>query len=393
VNPNWYLIFAAALASSFCLSALGNAFAHQIAPRLGLLDHPGERKIHRDPIPVMGGIVFVLSFYAAVLGGIFALLVLHPLGITWLNRQVFSFLGEMHLVKLGGIVAGSIVIFVLGIVDDVFSLRPLAKLGGQVAAAGVVVGSGVRLELFLEMPWLGSLAAMLWIVAMCNSLNLLDNMDGLCGGVSVIAALSFFLCFIQSGETFVCALLMAFAGAVAGFLYHNLYPARIFMGDAGAMFNGYMLATFSILGTFYTPEAPSRSAIAAPLLALSVPIFDTLSVMYIRWSKGESVFKGDKRHFSHRLEYFGMTRYQAVEFIFLVAVINGIGAALLPRVGLGGAMLILTQALGVFAIIVLLMNVKPSGAPRADEEAPSNHAPAPADARSAHSTATPDADA
>jgi len=154
----------------------------------------------------------------------------------------------------------------------------------------------------------------------------------------------------------VCVLLMAFAGSTAGFLYHNLSPAKIFMGDAGAMFCGYLLATMAVLGTFYTATTPSRVAVAAPILALSVPLFDTLSVVYIRWRNGDSIMKGDKRHFSHRLVELGMTPRQAVEFIFLVAGVNGLGAALLPQVGPLGTLVILGQTLGVFSLIVLLMN-------------------------------------
>jgi UDP-GlcNAc:undecaprenyl-phosphate GlcNAc-1-phosphate transferase len=113
----------------------------------------------------------------------------------------------------------------------------------------------------------------------------------------------------------------------------------------------------AILGTFYVQETtPSRVAIAAPLLALSVPIFDTLSVVYIRWRRGESIMKGDKRHFSHRLTEIGMSPHHAVEFIYLVGAVTGLGAALLPHVGWAGTVIVLTQAAGVYCLIVLLMN-------------------------------------
>jgi len=143
---------------------------------------------------------------------------------------------------------------------------------------------------------------------------------------------------------------------VAGFWYHNMRPARIFMGDAGAMFCGYILATVAVLGTFYTKTTPSRVAVAAPLVALSVPIFDIVSVVYIRWRSGQSITKGDKRHFSHRLVELGMSPNQAVEFILLVAAVVGLGAALLPTVGRTGTAVVLAQTLGLFLLIVLLMN-------------------------------------
>ncbi|MDZ4857826.1 MAG: MraY family glycosyltransferase, partial [Candidatus Hydrogenedentes bacterium] len=182
-------------------------------------------------------------------------------------------------------------------------------------------------------------------------------MDGLSAGVSAIAALSFFACVLPSNQTFVCVLLMVFAGSVAGFLYHNFSPARIYMGDAGAMFCGYILATVAVLGTFYSASAtPSRVALVAPVLALSVPIFDTISVVYIRWRNGESIMKGDKRHFSHRLVSIGMTPRQAVEFIYLVGAVTGLGAALLPHVDFTGTLIVMAQALGLYLLIVLLMN-------------------------------------
>jgi len=357
---NWYLVYAYALLSSFVMAAALTAVLRRMAPRLGWVDHPGDRKIHTSPIPVAGGIAIVVTFYFVIAAHLLVLPAARGLNLEWINQQILDFLGEQHLRKLAGIFAGGILIFVLGFVDDLKALRPEVKLAGQIAAALVLVLSGIRLNLFIEVWWITVPLTIVWVVLITNSMNLLDNMDGLSGGVAVIAALSFFLCMLQGGQTFMCVMLMVFAGAVAGFLYHNLSPAKIFMGDAGAMFCGYFLATVPLLGTFYTEGVSSRIAVAAPLLALSVPLFDTLSVMYIRWRKGESIMKGDKRHFSHRLVRFGMTRPQAVEFIFLVAAINGIGAAILPQVERTGTLLILLQAAGVFGLIILLMNVNPN---------------------------------
>ncbi|HEO70105.1 MAG TPA: undecaprenyl/decaprenyl-phosphate alpha-N-acetylglucosaminyl 1-phosphate transferase, partial [Candidatus Hydrogenedentes bacterium] len=258
--------------------------------------------------------------------------------------------------KLGGMLGGALVVFVLGVIDDLRALRPETKLAGQLVAALLLVVTGVRLDLFIDNPWISGAITVGWIVMITNAMNLLDNMDGLSAGVSIIAAFSFFVCVWPHGDAFVCVLLMVFAGSVAGFLYHNLSPARIFMGDAGAMFCGYLLATVAVLGTFHTESTPSRASVAAPVLALGVPLFDTLSVIYIRWRRGESIMKGDKRHFSHRLVDLGMSPRQAVEFIFLVAGVTGLGGALLPQVGLTGTVIILAQTGGVFLLIVLLMN-------------------------------------
>jgi UDP-GlcNAc:undecaprenyl-phosphate GlcNAc-1-phosphate transferase len=360
----WYLIYAYAFGASCVLAAALTEVARRGALRWGVLDHPGERKMQRRPVPLLGGAAIWLTFYAVVAANLVALAFAPRLGLSWLEEEVLSFLGTDVKLKLLGIGIGGLIIFVLGLIDDMVSLRPEIKLAGQIVAALALVLSGIRLDLFIPDVLVGNgwavlatgFATVVWVVLLTNSMNLLDNMDGLCAGISTIAALSFFLCVFPHQEYFLCVLLLVFAGSVAGFLIHNFSPARIYMGDAGAMFCGYVLATVAVLGTFYTSETPSRVAVAAPLLALSVPIFDTASVIVIRWHRGESIMKGDKRHFSHRLLNAGMTQRQAVGFIYLVAAVAGLGAALLPQVGGLGTLIILAQAAGLFCLIVLLMN-------------------------------------
>jgi UDP-GlcNAc:undecaprenyl-phosphate GlcNAc-1-phosphate transferase len=348
---------------SFVLSAVLTHIVRKLAIRWKVLDHPGERKMQTEPVPLLGGVAIALTFYIVIIGNMLLLLSAKSLNVEWLQANVLSFLGtgQDAVWKLAGVFFGSLVIVIVGVVDDLYALRPEKKLIGQIAAALVLVLCGIRFD-FLndvigEHPIVSSAVTIVWIVMMTNAMNFLDNMDGLCAGVSAIAALAFFACVLPTHQTFVCVLLMVFVGAVSGFLYHNFSPARIFMGDAGAMFCGYILATVGVLGTFYTADAtPSRIALAAPLLALSVPVFDTVSVVYIRWRRGESIMKGDKRHFSHRLVEVGMTPRQAVEFIYLVGVVTGLGAALLPHVDFTGTVIVLAQALGVYLLIVLLMN-------------------------------------
>lgn len=372
---NWYLIFSYALVESFLVAILMTALMRRVALRFNLVDSPGMRKMHKAPVPLLGGAAIYLTFNLVILVNLAVLLRAPQLGFPWLEENVLSFLGENTIRPLTGIFAGGLIIFMLGIVDDVKALSPEIKLMGQIVAAFILVLSGIHLDLFLD-PILGALpffrnlsdntfqvvstslaggVTVFWVVLMVNSMNFLDNMDGLCGGVSGIAALSFFLIVLPQEEYFVCVMLMVFAGAVAGFLYHNLNPARIFMGDAGSMFCGYILATVAVLGTFYSESIGSRVAVAAPLLALCVPLFDTASVIWIRWRRGESIMKGDKRHFSHRLVELGMTPRQAVEFIFLVAGVTGLGGALLGQVGPMGTVVILAQTAGIFLLIVLLM--------------------------------------
>jgi UDP-GlcNAc:undecaprenyl-phosphate GlcNAc-1-phosphate transferase len=350
-----YLIYGYAFAVTFVLSLVGTYLMRRAALRYGILDHPGERKVHAEPIPLLGGVAIVGAFYLFALAHIGGLAVLSFMGNPWMEENLLLFLGDEARVKVAGFLAGGFLIFLLGVVDDMKVLTPWVKLFGQIVAASVLVLSGLRIEMFIFSNFYASAAVTIfWVVLLTNSMNFLDNMDGLCGGVSIIACLSFFLC-VQTDDTLVRVLLMVLAGATGGFLYHNLAPARIFMGDAGAMFNGYMLATVTVLGTFHVESTPSRIAVAAPLLALSVPLFDTLSVVYIRWRSGQHIMLGDKRHFSHRLVDLGMTPRQAVEFIFLVASVVGLGAALLPLLDLGGTLIIIAQTIGVYLLIVLLM--------------------------------------
>jgi UDP-GlcNAc:undecaprenyl-phosphate GlcNAc-1-phosphate transferase len=372
---NWYLIFSYVLVESFVVSLVLTTVVRRLALRLGVVDRPGARKIHTQAVPLLGGVAIFAAINLVIFTNLALLLRAPQLGFPWLEQNVLSFLGENTIRPLIGVFAGGLIIFILGIVDDLRSLRPEVKLAGQITAGFILVISGVHFDLFLDrilahleafsaLPevtqrWVSLSAAgalsIFWVVLMTNAMNLLDNMDGLCGGISVIAALSFFMCVLPQQEYFVSVLLMVFAGSVAGFLYHNLNPARIFMGDAGAMFCGYILATVALLGTFYTESTPTYVAVAAPLLALCVPLFDTASVVYIRWRRGESIMKGDKRHFSHRLVEIGMTPRQAVEFIFLVAGITGLSGALLGQVGVMGTVVILAQTAGVFLLIILLM--------------------------------------
>ena len=360
---NWYLVYAVTLGLSFGISMGLTSVMRHLALRWHILDHPGDRKNQKRPVPLLGGIAIVVPFYIMVMGSLLLVQPVREFGIQWLETHVFQFLGKDHEIKLLGISAGGILIALLGLTDDLQTLRPWIKLLGQCVAAAVLVLSDMKLNLFSE-EWLGggtaefasAIFTILWVVFLTNSMNLLDNMDGLSAGVAAIAAFSFFICALRTDEAFICVLLMVFAGSVLGFLIHNLHPARIYMGDTGAMFCGYILATISILITFYDESTPSRVAIVAPLLALSVPIFDTISVVYIRWRAKVPIFQGDRRHFSHRLVNIGMTQQQAVEFIYLVAAVTGLGAGLLRQVNTVGTIIIMAQTFGLFLLLVLIMS-------------------------------------
>ena len=354
----WYAaygyIFLFALVVSAALTAVARHFAH----RWEVYDHPADHKIHKDPTPLLGG---------AALAGAVLLTVLVNLGLLglfvnrvpiahWLNEHIFAFLGEEDVIKkLVGLFIGGTLIFMLGLIDDLVRLRPEHKLVGQIVAALIMVSCGVRIQLFIPYPWIGGLITLCWIVLMSNSFNLLDNMDGLCAGITAIISFVFFLAVYPLGQTFTSVMLLAMAGSAVGFLFHNFNPAKIFMGDAGSMFCGYILSSLAVISTFYGGTEGSRVAVLLPVLVMAVPLFDTLSIIFIRIKSKQSIMKGDKRHFSHRLVDLGMTERQAVVFIYLVTLVTGLGAVLLSQVNLRGGLTIVVQSLGVFAIIVLLM--------------------------------------
>ena len=374
---NWYAILAVTLLEAFFVSAIFTALARRLALRWKILDAPGERKIHETPTPLLGGVSIYLSFTVVIIVNYLLLLSAGDLGVEWIETHVQTFLGDPSTRLLAAVFIGSLAVVTLGVMDDLNTLTPERKLAGQIFIGLLTVMAGIRLDFFIEnfiqaipvleiLPEgtrnvlsLGLSAALtiFWIVLMMNAMNFMDNMDGLCAGISIIAAASFFLCLLPRQEYFVCALLVVFAGSVAGFLVHNRNPAKIFMGDAGSMFCGYILSTVAVLGTFYTAEGSSRIAVAAPLLALCVPLFDISSVIVIRWRHGESIMKGDKRHFSHRLVELGMSQGQAVGFICLLAAIAGLGSALLSQVGTSGTLVLIGQTVGVFLLIVLMMRV------------------------------------
>lgn len=369
---NWYFIFGTALLESFVLALVLTPMFRAIALRFDFLDRPGERKLQTKPVPLLGGAAIVLAFTATIAVNAVLLRFSGTLGFAWVEEHVLRFFGGGSVRNLVGLALGGIAIFVLGLLDDLNALTPERKLVGQIVCAAIPVAFGIRGDLFLSylvqelssehvdmlqpfVPWVSAILSILWLVTIINAMNFIDNMDGLCAGISAIAAGAFFVCVVAREEYFTAVTLVIFAGSVLGFLYHNLPPARIFMGDAGAMFCGYVLGALAIVGTFYSNVSGTRLAVAAPLVALSVPLFDMASVVWLRLRRGESIMKGDKRHFSHRLVELGLTQRQAVEFIYLVAVLTGLSAALLVRVGYAGTAIIFAHTLGLFVAIVVLM--------------------------------------
>jgi UDP-GlcNAc:undecaprenyl-phosphate GlcNAc-1-phosphate transferase len=252
--------------------------------------------------------------------------------------------GQLLVILLGGLL-----LHVLGLADDKRPLSPSPKLLAIVAVAILTATVGrVRLAEFAG-PTLSVILTTVWYIVIVNAFNFLDNMDGLSAGVAGICLLFITICGLMAGQVLVPALGCVFLGAVAGFLVFNFPPARIFMGDAGSLVIGYMLATVSVLTTyFHSGTGIPPYALAMPLVILAVPLYDFVSVVIIRLGEGRNPMQGDQRHFSHRLVDRGLSRRFAVLTIYLATATTGLTATLLP-----GADLRRTATIGVIVLMVL----------------------------------------
>lgn len=367
-------VVALSIVPGLVVSVLACYVVRRLAPRWGLVDRPGQRKIHARPVPYGGGIgIWAGVVVPLVLGQCVlrrwnqsgdAALDLSPLG------EFAGRLGEFVSPHLSGLqsrtgelwffLATATVLMLLGLADDLWKINWRVRLAVEFAvAAAVVYIPGWRLTLFVDFPLLTDLVTVLWIVGLVNSINFLDNMDGLAGGVSAIAAtlLAVYMLIVPEApgqpQLFIAGFLFLLVGSLLGFLWHNRPPARLFMGDAGSYFVGFSLAVMTTLATFSGPGIP-RHSILAPVCVLAVPLYDTLSVVVIRLRNGRSPFEGDTNHFSHRLVALGLTKVQAVLTIYLTTAACGLGALVLPQVDSVGAaiiVLVIGCLLGVIAIL------------------------------------------
>ncbi len=286
--------------SAFVLAAGATPLMRRVAFRLGVVDMPAARKLHSKPMPLMGGIAIFVAFIVSLL-----------------------LLGDRAYVReVVGILLGATICSLVGLMDDRSSLRPRAKLLVQLLAAGILVLSGVSIQL----PWLGVMnvvVTLVWLVGITNAMNLLDNMDGLCGGVAMIAATFFLLLAAMNGQYLVGALAAAVLGACVGFLVYNINPASIFMGDSGALFLGYVLSALAIKLRF--PTLSTDVSWIIPIVVLGLPVFDTTLVTVSRLRRGlNPLTTPGKDHLSHRLVAWGMSPREAVLALYLASGAFGV---------------------------------------------------------------------
>lgn len=363
----------ACVGPAFLLALTLTALVRRWAPRWGLVDRPGPRKVHETVTPLGGGIAIWLAVVIPLAAGsVVACGCVSPLALDrFLAPEIVADLNieqfTHRLALLWSILGAATLLAMVGLIDDCRNLAWWPRLAVQLLVAVGLVAAGVRVTLFLPWPWIGAALTVLWFLVLVNAFNFLDNMDGLSAGIALIATILFasiLLAGTPQPHWLVAAVLLVLAGALAGFLCHNRPPAKIFMGDAGSYFVGLLLAALTVAGTFYESHTGSaagssgRHVILAPLFILAVPLYDFCSVMLIRLRRRQSPFQADKNHFSHRLVDLGMSQRDAVLTIYLATLMTGLGGLLLYRVdGWPGAFLLLGLIFCVLALIAILETI------------------------------------
>lgn len=355
LDPNFLLKVGLALVCAAVVSCALTPLVKVLAKKVGAMDVPkDERRMHRVPIPRMGGMAIFLGFMVSVL-------IFQKLSIS---------------AELQGILLGAVIIVILGVMDDILTLPALPKFCVQIAAAVIVVLYGCRIEHFMgfALPdWLSYPVTVIWIVAITNAINFIDGLDGLAAGVSAISAgtmLIVALLLVPDPTAMICAVLLAaLVGACVGFIPYNFNPATIFMGDTGSTFLGFMLACISVFGLFKTYAVIS---FAVPFLVLGLPIFDICFAVIRRVAKGQSPMHADRGHVHHRLIDMGFSQKQAVAISYLLSAILGLSAVVLTDRGEVQAMIfllaiVIVGAIGVGLIFGKHHPKKPEATP---EEAP-----------------------
>ena len=345
-------IYTWAFAVALIVSLVVMPFVILLAQKTGALDAPNARKVHKKPIPRIGGLGIYAGFMAAII----------------FIAIKFGLNDEMIKETVGLVLSGSLIV-ALGLVDDYKNLPAKIKLSGQICAAAVLVLLfDVRIDFVtdpfgdyfyfdnLPIPYLAIPITMFWLVGLTNTVNLIDGLDGLAAGVASIASFTILLVALEQNFILVAVLTAALAGAAIGFLKYNFHPAKIFMGDTGSMFLGFMLAGISVTGAV---KSVATIALIVPIFALGLPILDTTFAIVRRVRGGVPIFKPDKGHLHHRLLSAGFTQRQAVLLMYVISALFGLSAIALTEVSRQIAVLIL-----LLVIAAIIYGVKKLGIAR-----------------------------
>lgn len=311
----YFITFVIALLLSLYLTPV----IRRAALQFGIVDRPdGKLKRHKKPIPYLGGIAIYLSFLLAL---------------------AFSF--RFDQVLLGLLLAGTIVLF-LGLLDDLGFLKTWVKFVGQIIAILVLVKSGIFIKLGFLPVYVRIPLTFLWLAGMTNAFNIIDVMDGLSGGVALLASLAFFSVSLLNGRITIAIVSITLAGSLLGFLRYNFTPARIYMGDTGSMFLGFMIGALAINGSYTEKDV---LGFLAPIVILGIPIFDTVQVIVARWRRGIAFYRGSPDHYALRLRAAGLSVKGVIWVSYAAAAILG---------GLGILMMNLSSLSQVLIVAVVL---------------------------------------
>ena len=323
----WYL---AGFILSFVFAFCWTPILRQAALQLGIVDKPdGKLKKHEEAIPYLGGIA-VFAAYLLTIGVL----------TDFEDRETLGLL-------LSGCIA-----LVVGLIDDFGAMTPKQKMLGQVLAALVLIKSGTYIKLSFFPIYIAIPLTILWVVAVTNAFNIIDIMDGLASGVAAVAAVSIAAANHLAGRDPQAFLAAVLAGATIGFLRHNFHPAKIFLGDAGSMFIGFMLAALS-MNAGYTRV--NLLAVISPILILGIPLFDLLLVMFVRWRKGIPVTKGSPDHFALRLRRCNLSIRETAITTYIVGILLGFVALLMSNIHLGWALAAVGGTMSVAALSAYLL--------------------------------------
>ena len=323
----------------------------RLAKKVGAIDIPNDRRVNKKPMPRLGGLAVISGFLVSII---------YLFITTSIEGKLDLFASENYYIKMIGFFAGIVVLGITCYIDDVKGIPSLVKLAAQIIASIIVVACGIRIE-NISIPFtegkivisgiFSYIITVCWIVGITNAINLIDGLDGLSSGVTLISCLSLLMVFALNGSPLIAIVLItALAGALVGFLPFNFSPAKTFIGDTGSNFMGFSLAIISILGVAKTYTA---LVLIAPIIILGMPIFDTLFAIFRRIIKGKSikaVFKPDKGHLHHKLMAKGYTQKQAVLIMYGITAILGMFAVILLESGIWKALsflLMVIVALGL----------------------------------------------
>jgi len=308
------------------VSFLALPFWRAWSRRVQLMDEPGVRKIHHQSMPLAGGLAILTGLIIPLIGlAVFLQSVSVPVEVAQKMRYAFAHRSW----QLGAIMAGAIGMSILGWWDDRHELRAAWKFAGQFIIASLVAAAGIRITLFVPNVAFSYLITILWLLTVTNAFTFMDNMNGLCSGLGLIAALLIGLISAYHGQYLVASLCFLTAGAVLGFLPYNFPRATAFLGDCGSHLLGYLMAVLGILPHFYTTTNAHRWAVLSPLLILALPLADLAWVTIFRWRLGKPFYEGDTNHLSHRLVRHGLRADGAVLLIWALAAALGALAFLL----------------------------------------------------------------